>query len=118
MEVNDFDDLTTAQFQNHDTHDPEIKAANNHLLMKYFGNKLKHTNSPVIKKETFSNGGGWLSYMKPVGLSIFFVFLAILTHSNRVTQLLSFTSKDIVNKAILYGGLFIVTLIILIISSK
>jgi hypothetical protein len=113
----DFDDLTTAKFQNQDIYDPELKATNNHLLMKYFGNKLKHSPSHIVhKRETFTEKR-WLSYMKPVLLSIFIVILAMLTRSTRVTEFLSFTSKELVNRTILYGGFFLVILIILVVAN-
>jgi hypothetical protein len=117
MEIDDYDDLTKVKFKDETIQDNEIKSSTDHLLMKYFGNRLKNSHRPQtpVKTEPYIQGRKW-SIWKPITLSAVIVVLIALSRWQKISQYLEFSSRDIINKAVLYGILFILVLVLITVT--
>lgn len=104
----DHDDLTKVQFKDKIISDPDIKAENDHLLLKYYGSKITKSKPPLLKRENLSDSKSWFISFKPVLLSLIIVLISILSKWSKVVNILSFTTKDIVNQVIVHGVFFII----------
>lgn len=120
MEIDDYDDISHVRFKEPTTTDKNLQDANDRLIMKYFGSKLKHhhkknNHHQPEEKEPYvaiPKSRKW-AILKPVMLSAVIVILLLISRWQSVVNFLSFTSKDTINKIIFYGLFFIIILILI-----
>lgn len=114
---NDYDDISQVRFRNNVQHDQDLQAANDRLIMKYFGSKMKTPHRPTQENHTekFIKPKEW-QYFKPIALTSVIVALMIVSKWPTLVTFLSFTHNEFVNQIIFYGIFFVLILLAIFVT--